>query len=221
MSADQLLQAVAANTLWVPLPGGADPQGNTQLPVMVLDGEPYVAVYTSAEQYARGAGAQAHMELTGSELAGLMADELGLAINPGAELGLPVRPDGVRTLRGGRKTVPAGARLRLGAPAEEPEQLITALTRIFATVPAVLQARRALAQLGDQPPTLLIGVRADRSVGTWQHDSVAAVDRAVGQTPVDYAVETVFLDDEADPVTQWMIQRTDPFYQRNPSDRRT
>jgi hypothetical protein len=43
-SADQLLEALGANPLWVPLPAGADPQGDTQLPIMVLDGRPYVAV---------------------------------------------------------------------------------------------------------------------------------------------------------------------------------
>src|SRR3954466_2588598 len=68
-SPDELLAALAGNPLWVPLPGGAGPQGQAQLSVMVLDGSPYVAAYTSAEQFARGAGTQAHMELTGRELA--------------------------------------------------------------------------------------------------------------------------------------------------------
>jgi hypothetical protein len=213
-SADQLLEALGANPLWVPLPAGADPQGHTQLPIMVLDGRPYVAVYTSAEQYARGAGAQAHMELDGKELAGLMADELGLAVNPGAELGLPIRADGIRVLRGGQRKVPAGGRLRLGAPADEPHELIAALAGAFATTPAVLEARRALAQIGDEPPMLLIGVRADRHVGTWQQDSVGAVAQAVRQSPVPYPVETTFLDDQTDPVTEWMLEHTEPLYRR-------
>jgi hypothetical protein len=214
VSADQLLEALGSNPLWVPLPAGADPRGEAQLPVMVLDGRPYVAAYTSAEQYARGAGAQAHMELAGKQLAGLMADELGLAVNPGAELGLPVHTDGVRTIRGGRRDVPAGSRMRLGAPADEPHQLITTLTRTFAGTPAVLEARRALAQIGGEPPTLLIGVRPDRHVDTWQQDSIAAVTDAVRQTPIEYGVDTVFLDEQADPVTAWMLAHTEPFYRR-------
>jgi hypothetical protein len=32
------------------------------------------------------------------ELTGLMADDLGLAVNPGVEGGLPVHADGVRTI---------------------------------------------------------------------------------------------------------------------------
>ena len=214
VGADQLLGALAGHPLWVPLPGGADAQGQAQLPVLVLDDRPYVAAYTSAEQYARGAGDQAHMELTGRELAGIMPDELGLAVNPGAELGLPVHADGVRVIRGGRRTVPAGARMRLGQPAEEPADLLAALSAAFAGVPAVLEARRALAQVGDDAPALLIGVRPDRTIGAWQPDSVAAVHAAVAEAPLPYPVETVFLDDPADPVTRWMAEHTEPFYHR-------
>jgi hypothetical protein len=216
-SADQLLEALAAGPLWVPLPAGADPQGRARLPVMALGGKPYVAAYTSAEQYARGAGAQAHMELAGKDLAGLMAEELGLAVNPGAELGLPIHADGVRVLRGGQRKVPAGGRLRLGAPAEEPHELIAALAAAFALTPAVIEARRALAQIGDEPPVLLIGVRADRGVGTWRQDSVAAVAEAARQSPAPYPVDAVFVGDEAgerDPVTAWMTEHAEPFYQR-------
>src|SRR4051794_17883235 len=116
-SADDLLTALANNPLWVPLPAGTDPQGTTQLPVMLLDNAPYVAVYTSHEQYLRGAGEQTHMVLDGKELAAVMADELGLAVNLGAECGLPVRPGGVHTLRGGSRTVKQGSGVRLGQPA--------------------------------------------------------------------------------------------------------
>ncbi|MCO8277509.1 enhanced serine sensitivity protein SseB [Actinoplanes sp. TRM 88003] len=212
LAPEQLLQAIAANPLWVPLPAGSGPEGQTQLPVMVLEGRPYVAAYTSAEQYARGAGDQAHMELPGRQLAGLMADELGLAVNPGAELGLPVRADGVRTIRGGVTTVRAGARLRLGQPADEPHALVAALRQVFATAPAVVEARRALAQIGDQAPTLLIGVRPDRTVPTWQQDSINAVRTAAERAPLPYAVDTVFLDDQNDPISRWMVEHTEPLY---------
>lgn len=61
---------------------------------------------------------------------------------------------------------------------------------------------------------LLIGVRADRHVGTWQQDSVGAVAQAVRPGPVPYPVETTFLDDQTDPVTAWMLEHTEPLYQR-------
>lgn len=217
VSADQLLAALAAHPLWVPLPGGAGPDGQARLPVMVLDGRPFVAAYTSGEQYARGAGDQAHMELTGRQLAALMAGELGLAVNPGAELGLPVTADGVRTIRGDR-TVPAGARLRLGQPADEPHEFLTTLREAFGGVPAVTEARRALAQVGDQPPGLLIGVLPDRTVDGWQRDSVEAVRAAARRAPLPYPVDTVFLDDATDPVSRWMLEHTTPLYRRDGSD---
>jgi hypothetical protein len=213
-TADQLLDALAVNTLWVPLPAGAGNDGQAQLPIMVLDGRPYVAAYTSGEQFAKGAGALAYMELTGRQLAETMAEELGLAVNPGAELGLPVNADGVRTLRDGRKKVPAGARIRLGEPAEEPLRLIAALRENFAAVPAVLEARRALAQIGDEAPALLIGLRADQRIPGWQPDSVAAVKEAATRAEAPLPVETVFLDDESDPVTSWMLTHPEPFYRR-------
>ncbi|MEV4350733.1 enhanced serine sensitivity protein SseB [Actinoplanes sp. NPDC049596] len=204
-SSEQLLAALADQPLWVPLPGGADPAGPTRLPVMALDGRPFVAVYTSAEQYARGAGAQPHMEITGRKLAELMAAELGLAVNPGAELGLPVNPEGVQVIRGGRRQVPAGARLRLGEPDPEPTELLTALAAAFTTVPAVIEARRALAQIGDQPPALLIGVRPDPTVPSWRQDILDATQ--------PYPVDTTFLDED-DSVSRWMLTRTEPFYTR-------
>ncbi|GAB1690817.1 enhanced serine sensitivity protein SseB [Krasilnikovia sp. M28-CT-15] len=212
-SPDQLLQALADSQLWVPLPAGADENGATPLPIVILDGRPHVAAYTSAEQYARGAGTQAHMVLTGRELADLMAAELGLAVNAGAELGLPVNPSGVRRLRGG--TVRSGTRMRLGLPAEEPEQLLAALAAAFARIPGVSEARRALAQVGDEPPALLIGIRSERPGAGMQHDDVlTAVRDSTAEVPAQYPVETVFLNDPSDPITAWMLRNTEPFYQR-------
>jgi hypothetical protein len=211
---DQLLNAIAAGTLWVPLPAGADAHGNTQLPIMLLEGHRYVAAYTSADQYTVGAGDLAHMQLTGRQLAALMAEELGLAVNPGAEHGLPVRPDGMRVIRGGRVTVPAGTRLRLGAPDPEPDHLIAALTTRFVDVPALLEARRALVQVGDQQPALLIGIQVDPAANGERREIIAVVDAAVAQSPPPYPVNTIFLDDVADPIGRWMLEHTTPIYRR-------
>ncbi|GAA1823782.1 enhanced serine sensitivity protein SseB [Planosporangium flavigriseum] len=213
-SVDQLLQALADSQLWVPLPDGVAEGAQARLPVMVIDEQPYVVVYTSAEQYARGAGQQAHMVISGRELAGILAEMLGLAVNPGAEAGLPIRPEGVRYLRGGRRTIPAGQQIRLGDPAEEPQALLAALATAFEAVPAVIVARRALAQTGDEPPFLLIGVEADQSVGDWREAALAAANAAVAAAPPPLAVDTVFLDDATDPVTAWMLAHTEPFYRR-------
>jgi hypothetical protein len=214
MSAEALLAALAENPLWVPLPSGADDQGNVQLPVVMLDGRPYVVAYTSAEQYAVGAGVQTHMELPGRELASGMPAELGLAVNPGAEYGVPVHPEGVRALRGGRETVPAGVHVRLGDPDPEPEELLAALRTTLAQVPSVVEARRALAQFGEDPPALLIGIRPDRDAAGWEQAGIEAVTAATKLVPPPCSVGTVYLDDSADPVIRWMLEKTTPFYTR-------
>jgi len=213
--ADRLLETLAGEQLWVPLPQGAA-NGEAQLPIMVLDGEPYVAVYTSSEQYQRGAGQQAHMVIQGRALAEMMAPDLGLAVNPGAELGLPIRREGVATLRGDERQVPSGQPIRLGHPAEEPQALLDALANAFETAPAVVTARRALAQFGDQPPFLLVGIEPDTTVAGWQEAAVAAVKAgAASASPLPLAVEATFLAEEGDPVTAWMRGNTEPFYVRS------
>jgi hypothetical protein len=211
-SPDGLLQALAENELWVPLPAGA-PEGDqsAQLPIMVLDdGQPYVAVYSSAEQFGRGAGDQAHMVLRGRELAAMMAESLGVAVNAGAEAGLPVRAEGVAALRGGRRTAPAGQRVRLGHPAEEPSALLEALRSEFAREGTVGEARRGLAQIGDAAPGLVIGVGCAAGA---RHAVLAAVSRAAQAAPAGLAVDTVFLDD-GDAISRWLLTNAEPFYRR-------
>jgi hypothetical protein len=181
---------------------------------MTLDGQPYVAVYTSAEQYAHGAGQLSRMVIPGRELAGMLDERLGLAVNPGCDVGLPVRPEGVRSMRGGRITIPAGQQIRLGQPAEEPQALLSAVAAALSRIPAVVDARRALAQIGDQPPGLLIGVRIDRPAADDRQAVLATINSAVAAAPVPLTVDTVFLDDPVDQITAWMIDNTEPFYRR-------
>ncbi|OJF15391.1 enhanced serine sensitivity protein SseB C-terminal domain-containing protein [Couchioplanes caeruleus] len=213
-TAEQLLHALRDNDLWVPLPAGADPNGDAALPVMPLEDGPYVAAYTSQEQFTHAAGEQAHMVLTGRELAALMPPELGLAVNPGAEIGLPIRASGVGILRGETRRVTAGSRMRLGLPPEEPADLLTALADAFASLPAVLEARLALAQVGEQPPALLIGVRlkTDPPPDAGARQVTAAVQAATARVPSPYPVDTVVLRDGSDPLTAWLMANTEPFY---------
>jgi hypothetical protein len=207
ISAERVLGVLAAEPLWVPLPGGARADGMAQLPVMMIEGGPHVAVYTSEEQFGRGAGAgTAHMVLTGRELAGLMAAELGLAVNPGAELGLPVRPDGVHALRDA--PLQNRTKVRLGEPAEEPRDLLAAIAEGLRAIPTVREARRALAQFGEQPPVLLIGLR---TTGT-PEEAVAVVRESAKRARCPYPVEVVLLTTEGDPITAWMNAKTRPFH---------
>lgn len=213
-TAEQLLQALRDNDLWVPLPAGAGPQGQTTLPVMALGDGPYVAAYTSSEQFTSAAAGQPHMVLTGRELAALMSPELGLAVNPGGEIGLPIRASGVNTIRGEARRVSAGARMRLGVPAEDPSDLLAALAGAFGALPVVVEARRALAQVGEQPPALLIGVRlsTDQPTDAGARQVTATIQATTARVASPYPVDTVILKDAGDPLTSWLLTNTEPFY---------
>ncbi|GAA2713860.1 enhanced serine sensitivity protein SseB C-terminal domain-containing protein [Actinoplanes palleronii] len=207
---EQLLHALRENDLWVPLPAGAQPGGDATLPIMTLPDGPYVAVFTSAEQFGLAASGEAHMVLPGRELAALLSPELGLAVNPGGAIGLPIRASGVDEIRGGERRVAAGSRMRLGLPVEEPHELLAALAGAFAALPAVLEARLALGKVGDQPPALLIGVllRAEGDM-----DQVfAAVREVTARVTSPFPVDTVVLRPAGDPLTDWLTANTEPFF---------
>ncbi|MFH8789483.1 enhanced serine sensitivity protein SseB C-terminal domain-containing protein [Streptomyces roseoverticillatus] len=212
--AEDILKALATAELWMPLPetpGGDQGQG-TRLPIVSIDGQPHVAVYTSVEQLKQNAGDVAHAVMGARELINSLPQELGLALNPGGDVGLPIHAAGVQTVRGNRRTVQPGESIRLGEPAEEPEALLAALRRAFGAVPAVSSARRALVQVGNQHPGLLIGVTVHGAAGESRDAVLAAVSQAVSEEPVPFTVDTVFLGNAKDRTSVWMTDNVEPFY---------
>ncbi|MCF3105541.1 enhanced serine sensitivity protein SseB [Streptomyces roseoverticillatus] len=212
--AGDILKALATAELWMPLPEAPGGDQGTRLPIVAIDGQPHVAVYTSAHQLKQSAGDVAHAVMGARELINSLPQELGLALNPGGEVGLPIHAAGVQAVRdGGRKTVHAGESIRLGEPAEEPVALLASLRRAFGAVPAVSSARRALVQVGNQHPGLLIGVAVRGGAAEESRDAVlAAVSRAVSEEPVPFAVDTVFLGNPNDQTSVWMTDNVEPFY---------
>ncbi|MFF4217645.1 enhanced serine sensitivity protein SseB C-terminal domain-containing protein [Streptomyces nondiastaticus] len=210
---EDILEALAAAELWMPLPESPGGDRGTRLPIVAIDGQPHVAVYTSAHQLKVCAGDVAHAVMGARELIDAIPQELGLALNPGGEVGLPVHAAGVQTVReAGRKTVPAGESIRLGEPAEEPVALLAALRRALGAVPAVSSARRALVQVGNQHPGLLIGVAVRGAAEESREAVLAAVSRAVSEEPVPFTVDTLFLGKPGDQTSAWMLGNVEPFY---------
>ncbi|MEU1815240.1 enhanced serine sensitivity protein SseB C-terminal domain-containing protein [Streptomyces roseifaciens] len=196
-----------------PLPETPGGDQGTRLPIVPIDGRPHVAVYTSAHQLKVCAGDVAHAVMGARELIDAIPQELGLALNPGGEVGLPLHAAGVQAVReSGRKTVQPGASIRLGEPDVEPEALLAALRRAFAGVPAVSSARRALVQVGNQHPGLLIGVTVRGAVEESRDAVLAAVVDAVSAEPVPFTVDTVFLGHPNDRTSVWMTDNVAPFY---------
>ncbi|MBV9026669.1 MAG: enhanced serine sensitivity protein SseB C-terminal domain-containing protein [Streptomycetaceae bacterium] len=210
----EILKVLAESELWIPLPNPVGNDERTPLPIMSIDERPYVVAYTSAEQLRQNAGDVAHAVIGARELANTIPEELGLAINPGGEIGLPIHPPGVQILRGGRKTVKAGESIRLGEPEEDPSLLLGLLRQEFREISDVTTARRALVQVGEDPPGLLIGVTTDGNYAGSRDAVVAAVRRAVSTEPVPLAVDTIFLGNPEEQTLARLFSDIEPFYVR-------
>lgn len=208
VSPEALLVAIADHPVWVPLPDGA----GGPPPTIVIDGEPYLVVYTSAGQLAEaGVGEMERIRVSGRRLSRRTAKGSGFAVNPGCRVGMPLPAVAVDRLRGEQPV--RGRRVRLDIPNPQPRELMNALIAEFQHTPAVLEARIVLSTVDDEPGTLVVGIRPDRAIGTWLPDSHQAVRRATRTILLAYTVDGLFLD-EPGSVVNWMIQKTEPFYRR-------
>jgi len=199
----------------VPLPEGASSDGKGGLPIMMIDDAKYVAVYTSEEQFERCAGKYSAAVTPGRAFARTLPPDIGLAVNPGGEGGLPIFPAGVQVIRGEETAAGAGTQITLGEPAEEPYALLEALREAFAAGSEVASARRAWAKVGDSLDGLLLGIEIKTDDDQSRRSALQAVATALGGSPVPYTVNSVFLSDDRDPVVGWFLENTQPFYVRS------
>ena len=186
--------------------GAAD---EVEFPVIEHQGRPFVPFYTSRPQAAKGAPEQeGWLKVTGGDLAKMLTDDAtGLAVNPGGDLGVAIPPDAVAVLKGpAQERFPAGTRVRVGLPAEEPAELRQAIGGWASSRPEVLAVHHALVQGEDDPdPTLVLGL--ELAAGA---DPAATVDAVVRNLP---GVAALVLDATAtDPVSQFMRERDEPLY---------
>jgi hypothetical protein len=218
----RLVEVLGRSCIWVPLPNGGGPDSpHLDLPTMEIDGAAYVPVFSSEQQYLHCVGS--HISFTvapAREFARGLPPQLGIAVNPGGTIGAPLPPPAVAELcRVGRTPLdgPAsGGRVRLFEPdwQEEPVDFLAAAAGEFEASGVVLSARRALASIEGDPPTLFIGVQ----LSSWEADErnapMDALSRALHRVHVDWPVSLVFLDVAQDPVGAWMLERVRSFYQR-------
>ncbi|MEU0937779.1 enhanced serine sensitivity protein SseB [Embleya sp. NPDC005971] len=213
--AEALFEALAEADVWVPLPEGGNPaDSELTLPTTEIDGRPYVPVFSSEEEFRRVAGPMACTVAPLREFARGLPPHVGIAINPGGEVGIPIPPPGVLELARLPGGGPRGARVRLYEPDEEPMEFLIAAAAEFTHAPVILSARRGLGEIESDPPCLFIGVELDR----WQEEdrliAVGALERALGRAACPWPVNVVLLDVAQDPVGDWMLERTEPFYLR-------
>ncbi|GAB2912410.1 enhanced serine sensitivity protein SseB [Streptomyces mayteni] len=220
----RLLKVLARSALWVPLPeGGGRESRNLDLPTIELNGAVYVPVFSSAEQLHLGGASHLPFAVAPAwEFARGLPPRVGIAVNPGGTVGVPV-PSGVvaelcRVSPGERMPgVPSGARMRLFQPdwQDDPVDFLAAVTREVSALGFVRSARRGLASAEGGSPSLFLGVELDQlddGLRVAVHDGLG---RALAAHPVAWPVQLVLLDAADDPVVDWLRECVQPFYTRD------
>ncbi|MEU6573868.1 enhanced serine sensitivity protein SseB [Streptomyces sp. NPDC046805] len=217
----RIVEVLGRSFVWVPLPGGGGPHsGPLDLPTMDIDGQVFVPVFSSEEQFRQVAGS--HMSYTiapAVEFARGLPPQVGMAINPDGVVGIPLPPDAVAELgRGGRSELDGptgGARVRLFEPdwQEEPVDFLSAASAEFAETGVVVTARRCLAAIETADPVMFIGVELSQWEGDLRERPLDALGRALAKAPAPWPVNLVLLDVAQDPVGEWMKAKVRPFYQ--------
>ncbi|MFE7570982.1 enhanced serine sensitivity protein SseB [Streptomyces sp. NPDC057539] len=218
----RLVEVLGRSEIWVPLPQGGGPDSpDLDLPTLEIEGMPYVPVFSSEQQFLQCVGP--HMAFTvapARDFARGLPPQLGIAVNPGGVVGMPLPPPAVAELcRVGRTPLdgPAsGGRVRLFEPdwQEDPVEFLSAAGAEFEASGVVLSARRALASVEGEPPALFIGVQLSSWEAADRNAPMDALGRALGRVAVGWPVNLVLLDVAQDPVGDWLLEKVRPFYQR-------
>ncbi|MFE4967926.1 enhanced serine sensitivity protein SseB [Streptomyces sp. NPDC056660] len=220
-AAGRLIEVLARSFLWIPLPEGGGPHsGPLDLPTTEIEGRVYVPVFSSEEQFRQVVGS--HLSYTiapAVEFARGLPPQVGIAVNPGGVVGVPLPPEAVAELcRTGRSELdgPAsGGRVRLFEPdwQDDPMDFLAAASAEFAGTGVVATARRCLAAVETADPVMFVGVELSQWEGDIRSLPLEALGKALGRVPVKWPVNLVLLDVADDPVGHWMRENVRPFYQ--------
>lgn len=218
----RIVEVLGRSFVWVPLPNGGGPHsGPLDLPTLEIEGQVYVPVFSSEQQFRQVVGP--HMPYTVApavDFARGLPPQVGIAVNPDGVVGIPLPPTAVAELcRGGRTPLDgfaSGGRVRLFEPdwQDDPVDFLAAASAEFADTGVVLTARRCLAAIETGDPVLFVGVELAQWEGDLRVLPMDALGRALAGVAVRWPVNLVLLDVVEDPVTAWMRERVRPFYQR-------
>lgn len=218
----RLVEVLGRSSVWVPLPNGGSPaSADLDLPMMDIDGAAYVPVFSSEGQFLSCVGS--HMSFAvapARDFARGLPPQVGIAVNPGGAVGIPLPPPAVAELcRAGRTALdgPAtGGRVKLYEPdwQHDPLDFLTAVSAEFEATGVVSTARRALASIEGGDPVLFVGVEFATWDGAGQSAPMEALGRALGRVGVPWPVNLVLLDVAQDLVGDWMREKVRPFYRR-------
>lgn len=203
------LRALHAATVLVPQPSGPATGGGVALPVVEDGGRPVLPVYTSEEALRRAhPDGMAYVALRVADLQPHWRDGVGLAIDPGGEIGTVLSDADVRAL-------PARARVRpvhVGADQEfavgEPRADVSDLRQVLAGHLAgdarVHAAHLALVAFPGQPAQLVLGLVLDAGV------SVPEVAGTLPDVPTPHPLSAVGIDtDDPDALGAALLEHPD------------
>jgi hypothetical protein len=219
----RIIEVLGRSFLSIPLPNGGGPlSGPLDVPTLEIEGQAYVPVFSSEEQFRQVVGG--HLSYTVApavEFARGLPPQVGLAVNPDGVVGIPLPPAAVAELcRVGRTALdgPAsGGRVKLYEPdwQDDPIDFLAAASEEFAAVGVVATARRCLAAIETADPVMFVGVELSQREGDLRALPLEALGRAVTRIPTQWPVNLVLLDVTDDPVAVWMRDRVRPFYTRD------
>ncbi len=209
---DALLAALGDGQVWVPVPGGISDPNAATLPTTEIAGGRYVPVFSSEEQLRKAAADMPFVVLETRVFARSLPPEVGIAVNPDGDIGIPLPPSYVLRLAQAEPAV--GARVRLAEPEVEPFDFLAAAVAEFRALPIVLTARRAIAWIEAEQPSLFVGLELDRWTDDDRREALLALERAITAAPAPMPVNMVLLDVAQDPVGYWMLDHVEPFYVR-------
>jgi hypothetical protein len=184
------------------------------MPVIELDGASYVPVFTSATQLGRfrpeGGG---YLRLHGRALATVTPDDVGVAVNPGGDLGLALTPEqlaGLATAEPGNSE----AEFLIGEPREKPTALLEAIARFAEVRPEVRAAYGALlVRRPGAEPEHVIGLEL-RS-GADAEPVIEAAAEAAREAGVErLALLPLQTGVEAGQIGRFLLGKTEPFWSR-------
>lgn len=216
----RIIEVLGRSFIWIPLPSGGGPQsGPLDLPTLEIDGQAYVPVFSSEEQFRQVVGS--HLSFTiapAVEFARGLPPQVGIAVNPDGVVGVPLPPPAVAELcRIGRTALDgptSGGRVRLFEPdwQDDPVDFLAAASAEFAAIGVIATARRCLAAIETADPVMFVGVELTNWDGDLRAAPTEALARALGQFTLQWQVNLVLLDVTQDPVADWMRQTVRPFY---------
>jgi hypothetical protein len=230
-----LLDALRAARLWLPLPAGAagaTAEGAVTLPTVTYLGCEFIPAYTSpsllAELAVRGvpgsapageAGVVPHAVVRAADLARLLPPDVGIALNVGATQSVPVYPQGVAFLAADE---PADERrVSVGPLPVQPHDLLAAVRRELSLIPEVSSASAGWLSVQFAGEGLLISVTLDDPSDGQARDAVVAALESAAQTApheASYPMDVTCPGEGApDHIDRWIATAGQPLYLRAPS----